>query len=200
MELTIQHQEKYSRLEILFRTFFGLFYIAIPHGLLLFFYLIYAGFLHFFATILALFTGSYAKVAFDTIVGLIRWQTRVSASITNLVDGYPPFGPNAEWNKVNFEVKYNSKISRFKIIIILLFGYFLLIPHFFFLMILTIPVYFILLLSFFVVLFTGKYPEGIHKFMVGFNRYSVRLTLYFLYLYPTYPPFSLEKTESDDKF
>lgn len=200
MELKIVHQEKYSRLELLARAFLGIFYIAIPHGFLLFFYSIYAGFLHFFSVIIALITGSYPKISFETMIGLIRWQTRINSSLTNLVDGYPPFGPNAKWDKVKLEVKYNPKISRLKILVILFFGYFLLIPHFFYLIILVIPVYFILLISFFAILFTGKYPEGMHKFMVGFNRYSIRLSLYFLYFYPTYPPFALEKVESDDRF
>lgn len=166
----------------------------------MFFYSIYAAFLHFFSVIIALITGSYPKISFETIIGLIRWQTRVTASLTHLVDGYPPFGPNAEWDKVNFEVKYNPRVSRLKILVILFFGYLLVIPHFFYIIILFIPVYFIFLISFFTILFAGKYPAGMHKFMVGLNRYLIRLSLYFFYLYPTYPPFALQKVESDDRF
>ena len=37
MKLTIKHQETYSRLELLLRTFFGWLYILIPHYFVLLF-------------------------------------------------------------------------------------------------------------------------------------------------------------------
>ena len=38
-----------------------------------------------------LFTGKYPRGAFDFIVGVLRWRTRVSAYRLGLIDKYPPF-------------------------------------------------------------------------------------------------------------
>ena len=43
MKLTVKHQESYSRGELLLRTFFGIFYIVIPHMFALWFMGIAAG-------------------------------------------------------------------------------------------------------------------------------------------------------------
>jgi len=37
VKLNIKHQDTYSRGELLLRSFFGAFYIGIPHGVALFF-------------------------------------------------------------------------------------------------------------------------------------------------------------------
>lgn len=42
------------------------------------------------------------------------------------------------------------------------------------------------------VLFTGTYPEGIYKFVVGVQRWTMRATLYALFMTDAYPPFSLD--------
>jgi hypothetical protein len=37
------------------------------------------------------FTGGYSQIAFDLLVGISRWQHRVSAYSMGLTDEYPPF-------------------------------------------------------------------------------------------------------------
>lgn len=46
--------------------------------------------------------------------------------------------------------------------------------------------------AFFAVLFTGRYPAGMHRYMVRVFRYSVRLSAYGYLLVDEYPPFALE--------
>jgi len=45
-------------------------------------------------------------------------------------------------------------------------------------------------LAWWVVLFTGKYPENWHAFIVGTMRWSMRVTLYMANMTDEYPPFS----------
>ncbi len=45
--------------------------------------------------------------------------------------------------------------------------------------------------GFFIVAFTGKLPEGLHDFLVGVNRWNVRVYAWFAGLTDKYPPFSL---------
>ena len=57
MKLTITHQERYSRGELLLRTLFGWLYIALPHGLVLLFVGLWGAILQFVAFWVILFTG-----------------------------------------------------------------------------------------------------------------------------------------------
>ena len=46
--------------------------------------------------------------------------------------------------------------------------------------------------AFFVVLFTGKWPEGARNYVVGVFRWHTRVTGYVLFVTDAYPPFRLE--------
>lgn len=60
----IVHQDSYSRGQLLLRTFFGFFYIMIPHAFLLWFMTIASLFLGFIAWWAVLFTAKYPKSFF----------------------------------------------------------------------------------------------------------------------------------------
>ncbi|RMF76954.1 MAG: DUF4389 domain-containing protein [Chloroflexi bacterium] len=55
-----------------------------------------------------------------------------------------------------------------------------------------IAVYIIFIIAFFAVLFTGNYPEGMHKFVVDTYRWQTRVNLYMNLMTDEYPPFSGE--------
>ena len=65
------------------------------------------------------------------------------------------------------------------------------IPHYFALFFLGIGAYVVGILSFFAVLITGEYPEGIRDFVVGVTRWSLRVQAYVGLLTDEYPPFQL---------
>lgn len=50
----------------------------------------------------------------------------------------------------------------------------------------------VLLAAWFVVLFAGKWPEGMRTFCIGYFRWNTRVLAYFWLLTDVYPPFSLE--------
>ena len=66
------------------------------------------------------------------------------------------------------------------------------IPHYIVLWFLGIAVLVVLVISFFAVLFTGKWPEGMRDFVVGYTRWYTRVYAYILFLTDEYPPFSLQ--------
>ena len=68
----------------------------------------------------------------------------------------------------------------------------LLIPHFIVLSILGIGVFVVVIIAFFAVLFTGRWPEGLRKFVIGYARWSMRVNAYFFFLTDAYPRFSLD--------
>ncbi|HAS39445.1 MAG TPA: hypothetical protein DCS93_03160 [Microscillaceae bacterium] len=190
MELYIKYQESYSRGQLLMRAFFGFFYILLPHGIMLMLLGIVGYFYSIIGIFSVLFTGTYPESMFQFQVGLQRWNLRVSARMLNLVDGTPPFGRDAEDDLVNLEVPYLEKQSQGDAIKKFFLGFFMIIPHAFVLYFRAIGMMVLSGISFWVILFTGHYPPGWHKFVVETLRYSVRVGLYFGFLNDKYPPFS----------
>ena len=132
MELSIKYQDNYSRGELLLRTFFGWIYIMIPHIFLLLFISIWSSILTFISWWVILFTGRYPQSFFEFQVKLIRWNLRLSASIQNLADSYPPFGLNAEWEHVSLEIPYPESLGRGTLLLKTIFGWIYCgIPHVF---------------------------------------------------------------------
>ena len=58
---------------------------------------------------------------------------------------------------------------------------------------LFIGAFVVTLIAWFAILFTGKYPEGMFRFVVGVMRWGYRVQAYAIILTTDrYPPFSLE--------
>ena len=71
--------------------------------------------------------------------------------------------------------------------------WFLAIPHYIVLFFLAVAAVVMWIVTWFIILFTGRYPKGIFDFMVGVLRWSLRVTAYaFILITDHYPPFSLE--------
>jgi hypothetical protein len=192
MIFTIKHAEKMSRGELLLRTFFGLIYIVIPHGFVLFFMGLWGAILGFISFWIILFTGRYPQSFFEYQVGLMRWRTRLQARMFNLVDGYPAFGIDSQDEAITLDVPYPENLSRGMLIVKLLFGWlYVALPHAFALFFLYIGVVVSLFIGWWMILFTGKLPAGIHNFVTGFLRWGTRVGLYMGNMTDTYPPFSL---------
>ncbi|HCM27540.1 MAG: hypothetical protein A2Z99_21530 [Treponema sp. GWB1_62_6] len=191
MKLTVQHQESNSRGELLLRTFFGGFYILLPHGLAMIFPSIWAAILGFLAFWVVLFTGSYPKGWFEYQVKLMKWSLRINARFLNLVDGYPAFGKDGTDDKTNIEVDYPEELSRGTLLLRAFFGiFYCYLPHGFLLFFKAIWIAIQGFIAFWVVLFTGTFPESFHESIVGYFRWTTRLSLYMGNMTDVYPPFN----------
>ncbi len=191
MKLYVQHQEQYSRGELLLRTFFGLFYIGIPHLFVLTFISIGASFMSFLAFFVCLFGKPFPRAWFDFIVNMYRWQLRVNASLYNLVDGYPPFGMDGDWDKTKLDIEYPDSFPPGRVLLVVfLGGFYAALPHIIALYGRLIASAVVAFVAWWAVLFTGRYPERMHAFNVGTLRWSQRLAFYLLFMSFEYPPFS----------
>jgi hypothetical protein len=187
----IVHQDSYSRGQLLLRTFFGFFYIMIPHAFLLWFMTIASLFLGFIAWWTVLFTAKYPKSFFDFQLGLLKWSTRVSARMLNLVDGYPSFGLSGIDDRTNVHVAYPETLSRGTLLLRAFFGFiYVYIPHGICLLFRFIGLYFVVLIAWWAILIVGKYPKVIHNYVVGTFRWIMRLNIYMKFMTDKYPPFS----------
>jgi hypothetical protein len=190
IQYNVTHQEKYSRKELLLRTFFGWLYIAIPHFFLLFFIMIASLVLWFLAWWVVLFTGRYPKGFFDFQVNVLRWSARVEARLLHLLDGYPAFGLNETDAGLIFDIPYPERLSRGHLLLRTFFGlFYCLIPHGFVLFFRAIATAVIIFFAWWVVLFTGQYPVNLHEFVVGTSRWNYRVSVYIMFMSDTYPPF-----------
>ena len=190
LKFEILHQPEYSRAELLLRTLFGWLYIGLPHGIVMMLF----GILFFFMSIVAffiiLFTGETPRWYYDWAVKLNRWGLRVSARMYNLADGYPAFGMDATDDKTTYELAF-WQISQGQLLLRFFLGWLYAgIPHMVVLYFRIIGTFFLSIAAFFVVLFTGKYPENWHRFNTGTMRWMQRLNLYLSWLYRDYPPFA----------
>lgn len=186
----IKHQNEYSRAELLARTFFGLIYIGIPHGICLMFIGIGSAFIRFFSFWVILFTGKMPESFYKFHLGFFRWGVRVYARLLNLVDGYPAFGMNASDDSTQVEFTYHQEYDRGMVLLVGLLGALLAFPHLICLYFMMIGVSFVSFIAFFTILFTGKYSDGMHSYVVSTLRWGFRLMLYLNFLKPGYPPFT----------
>ena len=201
MKFEIKYQENYSRSELLLRSIFGWIYILLPHAFLLVFLGIWSAILTFISFWVILFTGRYPQSFFEFQVDLLRWNNRLNARFYNLSDGYPAFGLKAEDEFTDFDMEYPETIDRGLVLIRFFFGFiYVLLPHGFILYFRTIAMMILSFLAFWVVLFTGKYPQSWHEFNVDTLRWIIRVNLYMTYMSDTYPPFNGKPLDSVKDF
>ena len=168
--------------------------LAIPHYIVLFFFVIAVFVLTVFAFFAILFTGRYPRGIFDFNVGVLRWAWRVGFySLGALAtDRYLPFSLDSRDYPANLEVEYPEGLSKG---LVLVKWWLLAIPHY-------IVVGFLhggsggltgILAVFAAVrlLFTGRYPRDIFELVLGFNRWGIRVAAYALLMRDEYPPFRL---------
>jgi hypothetical protein len=140
-----------------------------------------------------LFTGKIPQQMFDLIVMTRRYGWRVGTYAVWMRESYPPFsfGSTAQDDGMDpawLSVDYPAHLTRWGPLV----KWFLAIPHYVVLLFLRIGAFFVVLVSFFAVLFTGRWPEGMRSFVVGVSRWSLRVVTYVGFMTDEYPPFSLE--------
>jgi hypothetical protein len=123
---------------------------------------------------------------FEFQVSLNRFTTRATGYFLLLTDLYPAF--EGAW-PLDYEVAYPNSVSRWKLVI---WKFITAIPHFVVLVFLGIAVSVVVVIAWFAILFTGRFPEGLHRFVLGVVRWSSRVSAYVISLTDDYPPFSLD--------
>ena len=141
------------------------------------------------ALLMIVFRQKYPRWWFDWNVQLASFSTRVLAYVALLGDKYPA---TDDEQSVHLAIDYpdaERDLNRW----LPLVKWLLAIPHYFVLIFLTIGAFFAVVFAWFAILFTGTYPEGLFKFVVGVLRWSLRVQGYaFLLVTDRYPPFSLD--------
>ncbi len=178
--------------------------LAIPHFIVLAFLWIAFVVLTFVAFFAILFTGRYPRGIFDFNVGVLRWSWRVAFYATHVLgtDHYPPFSLAADDGAATLDVVYPEHLSRG---LVLVKSWLLAIPHLVIVGLLTgsaaqrdgVPALGLLGVLVLVVgvalLFTDRYPRGLFDFLMGINRWVLRVVAYVALMTDEYPPFRLDQ-------
>jgi hypothetical protein len=195
VKLSVVYPEKSSRATLLLRTFFGFFYVLIPHGICLMFYAFAAMFVTIIAWFAVLFSGKYPKDMFNFLVGFQRWSTNINAYMNFLTDEYPPFsGKEKQDYPVKLIIEYPESLSRGILLLRTFLGWLYIgIPHGFCLAIFSFISFFISVISWFAILFMGKFPKDFFDIVTGYYRWNARVSAYMMFFTDAYPPFNTEE-------
>jgi hypothetical protein len=193
-------------------------FLLIPHAVVLAF--LWIGFLvvsvvAFFAILI---TGRYPRALFDYNVGVLRWTWRVQyygyAALGT--DRYPPFTlADVPDYPAHLEVPYPPRLSRG---LVLVKWWLLAIPHY-----LVVAVFaggglwlsswsgddggdgwafgglvgLLVFVAGVVLLFTGRYPGQLYDFVLGMDRWVLRVAAYAALMTDEYPPFRMDMGGTD---
>jgi hypothetical protein len=135
------------------------------------------------------FTGRQPRGLWDFTNFYMRWRGNAVAYMALLRDEYPPFGPGDGSYPASFSVAgFPETRNRWSVGLRLIYA----IPQLIVLFFLGIAWLVTVVIAWFAILFTGRYPEGLYTFGVGYMRWSFRVEAYLLLMRDEYPPFSLD--------
>jgi hypothetical protein len=169
-----------------------------------------------------LFTARYPRPLFDFNVGVLRWSWRVHyyGYWALGTDRYPPFTlAEVPDYPAHLDVAHPERLSRG---LVLVKWWLLAIPHYLVLSVFVgggiwlgtragtadsawddgwgAGVSLVALLVFIaaiVLLFTGRYPRPLYDFVLGMDRWALRVTAYAALMTDRYPPFRLDQGGTD---
>lgn len=183
-DLQVEPPQVQPRLSVFFRII-----LAIPHLIILSALGYVVGVTALISWIAILITGKCPDGLWKFHAGYLRWYARAYAYLCLLTCTYPPFSFDEEASYparffVEQQLEGRNRLTVF-------FRLILVIPHMIALAVLGIVASILLLIGWIVALVTGSVPAGIHTFLAGTLRWTLRVNAYLYLLRDEYPPFSL---------
>ena len=123
----------------------------------------------------------------------LRYQLRVMTYATFLQEEYPPFTfatePTDPGDYPRMAVDVDPALTGRNRLTVF-FRSFLVLPHIFVLVFVGLAAAILIWIAWFVVIVTAKWPDGMREFVIGYFRWTTRVTGYAFLLTDEYPPFT----------
>ncbi len=169
--------------------------LAIPHFVIIAFLSIGAFFATWFGYWGIALGGSLSPGIARFLHNYLGWTLRITAWLASWRDEYPTFAteePDYKARVVITEPNLERKKGLAVAGIIFFVKGVLLIPHIIILELLGAAAAIAGWVAYWIIAFTGVYPDGIFRFTVGAMRWSTRTNAWLFSLTDEYPPFRLE--------
>jgi len=102
---------------------------------------------------------------------------------------------------MKFYIKHQESYSRVELLLRTLLGWlYILLPHAFLLMFMGIWSLILTFISFWVILFTGRYPQSFFEFQVGLVKWNIRVNARMYNLSDGYPAFGINSSDEYTDF
>ena len=139
-----------------------------------------------------LFTGRYWQTAYNFILGMVRWLTKIWLYWLGVINSYPGFD-FATGDEFSLDMEMPERPNRVFAIPILgaVIRYILTIPFVIWLIIVEYAVMIGALVATIPVLFKGQYPESVYEIVRDFTRLYAAYMLYYSGFTEEYPSFAI---------
>jgi Domain of unknown function (DUF4389) len=169
--------------------------LAIPHFVILYGLQVLSNVVGVISWFAIVFTGALPEGLANIQTMYLRYEMRTYTYALFMREEYPPFAftmtpvDSGEVPRVRADFRpelaeRNRLTVAFRIILV--------IPQLIVLAVLAIASGVVTIVAIFVVLFTGRWSDGMRAFVVNVMRYYLRVQAYFLLLSDAYPPFKLD--------
>ena len=184
VSLEVDPPQPQNRLSVLLRIIFAipamLFGIVIGIGLQI---------VALIAWVVILVTGKYPAGMMNFTEGGLRFSSRLSGYLYLLTDKSPSFSLDADPAypvrlSVQGQIEGRNRLTVF-------FRLLMAIPHYLILGVFNYVIGVVVFVAWLMALFTGSVAPGLHTFIAGYLRWTMRAQGYVLLVTDEYPPFSL---------
>jgi hypothetical protein len=169
--------------------------LVIPHFVILYGLRILSQVVGIISWFVILFTGELPESFANVQAMYLRYELRTYTYFIFMREEYPPFAfgmvPTDTGEDPRVRVEFRPQLADRNRLTIG-FRFLLVIPQLLVLAVLEIVSAVATVIAFFVVLFTGRWPEGMRAFVLNVMRWYLRVETYYLLLTDDYPPFELE--------
>ena len=124
----------------------------------------------------------------------LRYQTRVMTYSMFMQEEYPPFtfategADPGDYPRMRGATSTPALTDRNRLTVF--FRYFLVLPQVFVLIFVGLAAGVVIMIAWFAVIITAKWPTGLRDFVLGYIRWTTRVTGYAFLLTDEYPPFT----------